>query len=212
MNKGGVRFRTQCKTSQIAAFKEQKSEAQLGCVAHYSVSVLGRARCIVLANRGPCWRSTERQEGWKGVTRIHPFDKILSDTPAARNVIKCQLSVLGLTTHAQTHFFPPLSHLKTLSGGRTKEDDGLSRWQRNEPTFSLMTFTENIMGNSERTEGLADYSSARIHAFAAWLMHDGMWQLVLFCFSGSNRDEERLLLWKRGMCRPRGSAVQWKLD
>lgn len=43
--------------------------------------------------------------------------------------------------------------------------------------FSLMTFTEDIMGeerDSERTERLADYSSARVHAFAAWLMRDGM--------------------------------------
>lgn len=105
-----------------------------------------------------------------------------------------------------------LSHLKTLLEGHTKEDQGLSQSQGNEPAFSLMTFTENIMGNSERTERLADYSSARIHAFAAWLMHDGIWQLDLAALFQQVKQRWSLLLWEWGWCRPYGFVVLWKPD
>lgn len=146
--------------------QEQKSAALL-CRAYWS------AFCIVVC----------RQKA----TRIHPFDKILSNTPAARNAIKCQLSVPGLTTHTHTDFLC-LAHLKTLLEGLTKEEQGSSQSRGSEPAFSLMTFTENIMGgNREGTEWPAGYSSARIHAFAAWLVHDGLM---------ANRDEWSPPLWK----------------
>lgn len=169
--------------------QEQKCAALL-CRAYWS------AFCIVVC----------RQKA----TRIHPFDKILSNTPAARNAIKCQLSVPGLTTHTHTDFLC-LPHLKTLLEGRTKEEQGSSQSRGSEPAFSLMTFTENIMGgNREGTEWPAGYSSARIHAFAAWLVHDGRWQLSL-CFRGSEMSKVRRC-GKWGMCRPRGFVVAWKLD
>lgn len=74
-------------------------------------------------------------------------------------------------THIHTGFFlfpcPP-SSLKTP----VKVKQGLSRSQENE-AFPLMTFTEEIMGSTEGKERLVDYSSDRIHAFTASLVHDG---------------------------------------
>ncbi len=101
------------------------------------------------------------------------FDKILSNTQAARNAIKCHLSVPDLMKHTQTHFLS-LPHLNQLLKGLIKENQGLSQSLGNEPAFSLMAFTEKIRGNCERTERLADYSSACIHASAACLRHDGI--------------------------------------
>ncbi len=97
------------------------------------------------------------------------------------------LSVPDLMKHTQTHFLS-LPHLNQLLKGLIKENQGLSQSLGNEPAFSLMAFTEKIRGNCERTERLADYSSARIHASAACLRHDGIWQSSL-CFCRSNRDE-----------------------
>lgn len=85
--------------------------------------------------------------------------------------LKCQLSVPGLTTHTYTQVFS-FPHLRLALKHRWKVKQGLSRSQENE-AFPLLTFTEEIMGSTERTERLAGYSSDRIHASAASLVHDG---------------------------------------
>lgn len=105
-------------------------------------------------------------------------------------------------THIQVFFSFPALHLALKQRWKVKQ--GLSRSQEKE-AFPLMTFTEEIMRSTEGKERLADYSSDRIHALTASLVHDGTRQYALF-------PQVKLSLiplrkWKGVTCCPRGSVI-----
>lgn len=145
--------------------------------------------------------SHQRQEGSKEETRIHPFDKILSNTPAARNAIKCQLSVPGLTTHTYTASLPlssPLPRLKTPVEGRAAEDQGSSRSQGSEAAFSLNGIHAEYNGG-HRENGAAGGLFFSSHSSFCTMGHDNM---TVGCVALFPRVKQSLIpLWKQG-CSP----------